>query len=141
MPLRALDRLSLGPGGAPEPPLPALLDAVAAGAPALRHLALPHRHHDAASLEVLARHPLLARLEVLDLFTIHHRLDLDALWARRGAFGHLTALLVGSHLAPPEPRFAAWPAVQPAAFDRRELRVYDRAWAESVALPAPPRAG
>ena len=144
-----LDRLTLGRGphliarkkaSPPEPPLRDILDRIERSAPAIRHLALQHQHRDAGAIEVIARHPVLRRLSMLDLFGVHHQFAFEALLARRSAFAHLDAIVLGAHLVPQETlaAFEDWPEVVFASWDRREVRAYDDAWAESSALPDPP---
>jgi hypothetical protein len=114
----------------PGPPLAEILDRVADRAPFLRQLAIPAYRWDPSALDVLTRHPLLARLVTLELFNIHHPFDFEALLDARPRLAHLETVVLGSHLVPQEvlQRFADWPAVQFASHDRRELRAYDAAW-------------
>jgi hypothetical protein len=143
-PLPGLTRLTLGHGpewiaagkGAPPlPPLAQVLDEIAARAPRLAALSLPHRRWDEAGLHTLTRHPLLASLQILELYNVHHDLDYEALLAARPRLSHLSRLILGSHLVPQTTmaRFADWPAVTFAAHDRRELVEFDREWRDEVA--------
>lgn len=141
-PFANVERLALG-GGTPlqgyadafpvVPPLFDVLDDVVRKAPALRHLAFRTRAWTAADLARLAAHPVLAQLTTLELFNVHHALDHEALLAARPHLAHLGQLVIGRHLVPAETlaRYADWPAVTLASFDRRELVEYDRRWGET----------
>jgi hypothetical protein len=139
--MRRLDRLTLGHG--PQwvshgkqwpavPPLGEILDGVARRTPALRQLAVRSRVWNRDEIELLAAHPLLQRLATLELFNVHHAFDHEAFLRSRPRFEHLSGIVLGSHLLPQETvaRFADWPAVKLASWDRRELRAYDAAWDE-----------
>ena len=80
-------------------------------------------------LRALAAHPILAQLDVLDLWSPQSmaRFPFDELLALRASFGGLTRLLLGAHLVPDRVRrrLADWPAVEWIEHDRREALALD----------------
>jgi hypothetical protein len=107
--------------------------------PALQHLGLWYRPTRPEGLRVLAAHPLVQRLQSLEIWSTDdaRKLPFEELLALRPALSHLARLLLGGHLIPSQirERFASWPAVEFVSHDRREVIALDIAtlgWARAL---------
>ncbi|MCC5575294.1 hypothetical protein IMZ11_06510 [Microtetraspora sp. AC03309] len=106
---------------------PSLLDMLAdLSLPALRHLALWETDVDPTTL---GASPVVARLATLDLWKVNDapRFDFSALLRHRRDLAHLERIVVPGHCVPSTTvsRFADWPQVTFAGYDRRELLALD----------------
>ncbi|AUX19915.1 uncharacterized protein SOCEGT47_003690 [Sorangium cellulosum] len=107
--------------------------------PALEHLGLWYRPTRAEGLRVLAAHPLIQRIQSLEIWSTDdaRRLPFEDLLALRPSLSHLARILLGGHLVPSDvrERFADWPAVEFVSHDRREVIALDIAalgWARAL---------
>ncbi|WP_437708095.1 hypothetical protein WMF45_29215 [Sorangium sp. So ce448] len=107
--------------------------------PALEHLGLWYRPTRPDGLRVLAAHPLIQRLQSLEIWSTDDakRLPFEDLLALRPSLSHLARILLGGHLVPSHvrERFADWPAVEFVSHDRREAIALDIAafgWARAL---------
>ncbi|WP_437274965.1 hypothetical protein WME90_27360 [Sorangium sp. So ce375] len=107
--------------------------------PALEHLGLWYRPTRPDGLRVLAAHPLIQRLQSLEIWSTDdaRRFPFDVLLALRPSLSHLARILLGGHLVPSHvrERFADWPAVEFVSHDRREVIALDIAahgWARAL---------
>ncbi|WP_437593190.1 hypothetical protein [Sorangium sp. So ce1000] len=107
--------------------------------PALEHLGLWYRPTRPEGLRVLAAHPLVQRLQSLEIWSTDdaRRFPFEDLLALRPSLSHLARILLGGHLVPSQvrERFANWPAVEFASHDRRECIALDIAslgWARAL---------
>ncbi|WP_437768222.1 hypothetical protein WMF27_14815 [Sorangium sp. So ce281] len=107
--------------------------------PALEHLGLWYRPTRPDGLRVLAAHPLIQRLQSLEIWSTDdaRRFPFEDLLALRPSLSHLARLLLGGHLVPSHvrERFADWPAVEFVSHDRREVIALDIAalgWARAI---------
>jgi hypothetical protein len=143
VPMTRLDRLTLGassswiarPGTGPNlPPIEEVLDGVGRDATALRQLAWRHQRWESDVLDRLTAHPLLRRLDTLDLFNVHHSFDHEAFLRLRPRIEHLSTIVLGSHLVPEKTleRYRDWPAVRFGSWNRVELGDFDTAWSEDA---------
>ena len=117
--LPSLEALTLS--GSQRAPGSIPLDSLAA-LPALRHLGV----HHPVDPETLLRHPLMERLETLDLFSVHPGPTLAAVEKHRDRLRQLRRLLLPGHLVSPARRAAF--ADLPARFlshDRLEALGHD----------------
>ena len=107
--------------------------------PALEHLALWYRPTRPEGLRALAAHPLIRRLQSLEIWSTDdaRRFPFEDLLTLRPSLSHLARLLLGGHLVPSQvrERFADWPAVEFVSHDRREVIALDIAslgWARAL---------
>lgn len=80
------------------PSLTATLDHIAAFFPTLTSLRFPEGAIYPDSLHALVAHPIIGRLQTLDIIATGYRPDLDLLFAHREALGHLRDLFITDHV-------------------------------------------
>ncbi|MGK4005615.1 hypothetical protein WMF31_23515 [Sorangium sp. So ce1036] len=107
--------------------------------PSLEHLGLWYRSTRPEGLRALAAHPLIQRLQSLEIWSIDdaRAFPFEDLLALRPSLSHLARIRLGGHLVPSgiQARFAEWPAVEFVSHDRREVIALDVAalgWARAL---------